>query len=119
MVIAGDRSLRVAALRNAPDGVDPDYVAFLRMVADRVSRDEVIHLVIPPESVGRSYTWFVYRAEWTLAGHEIHPLHDPNDRQPRTTIESGDLVVLWNTTPARGSVDVLLREGRGILARRR
>lgn len=118
-VATQDRDERVAALRGVADAPDPEFVAFLRRVSDRLETGAPIILVVTPDASAPPYAWYVYRAEWVLAGREIHPLFDPQTKRRRAPIEHDSLVVFWNARPDPSSFQILEQEGRGTLARKR
>ncbi|HUP65236.1 MAG TPA: hypothetical protein VM557_08145, partial [Thermoanaerobaculia bacterium] len=54
-----------------------------------------VAIVVPMREWERGYAWAYYRASWFLAGREVVPLLDEDDRFLRENLQRADFVASW------------------------
>lgn len=95
----------------------PRYPAFLEEVADHTQRGDTIALVVPPKTWDGGYSYAYYRASYFLAGREVLPVVDADDRALPENLQRARYVAVWRMPPPAGWRVAWAAHGGALLAR--
>lgn len=112
-----DRRPMATAFATRADRLFAGYVEFLADVRSHTRNGDSIALMVPSRSWERGYSYAYYRASYLLAGREILPLVDRNDRLIGENLRAAQYVAAWGVTPPAG--DVVVKRSGGSLVKRR
>lgn len=96
----------------------PGFEAFLTEARSRTKRGDSIALLVPMrEWDGYSYAY--YRASYVLAGREVLPLLDPQNRVHAENLAAADYLLMWRTQARVPDFEVAWTSADGALLRKR
>lgn len=95
-VAAGDRAAEARAVDT--ERAWPGYGAFLDGVREHSRPGDRIALAFPATRWDRQYDQAYYRASYVLAGREVLPLMDRDNRPLRQNVREADLVAVYRGT---------------------
>jgi hypothetical protein len=112
-----DRRPMASAYERLPDGPFPGYGDFLAAVRQRTQAGDSVAILVPSRRWEYGYSQAYYRASYLLAGREVLPLVDRDDRRHGENLAAARYVAAWGVVPPEG--EVVLRVNGGTLVKRR
>ena len=112
-----DRRAMAADFATRADRLFPGYVEFLADVRSHTRNGDSIALIVPSRSWERGYSYAYYRASYLLAGRDVLPLVDRDDRVVAENFRAARYVAACGVPPPAG--DVVVKSNGGTLVKRR
>jgi hypothetical protein len=99
------QGIAAAVARYADRAWWPDYPRFLSDVRQRTRDGDSIALLVPARHWDSGYSYAYYRASYFLAGREVLPLVQPDDRLVLQNVGRAHYVAVWRMPPVgRGTI---------------
>jgi len=94
------------------------YAKFLRGVREHTHNGETVAVLVPVIDWDRGYSYAYYRASYILAGREVLPLFQPDNRVHPENLRRAELVAVWRARVPPTHRTLVWSGDGGVLVRR-
>jgi hypothetical protein len=112
-----DRAFLERHFAELPDRGWDGFPAFIAGVRAQTRPGDKIALIVPPRHWNEGYSYAFYRASYLLAGRQVVPLVQPDDRMAMGNLGAATYLAAWRMPPIAGHPIVWQGHG-GVLVRR-